>query len=521
MHSKIFYSLLLLLLFAQAAIATDYYCDPVNGSFNNNGLAASDAWPNLESVLKAKSFSGGDVIYLMPGNHGSPVISAKNSTDVVITRYSDENPVIKTILFSGARHWKLENVDITTEGMRVPTNPPLSHPVYPLRQNSLVQIINESSSITISNCYIYSIENALEWTKDDWNYKAWNGIYNTENSDITIQNCHIKNINFAIHNTSSCSNHLYENNSIENFSGDGLRGHGTNTVIQFNTVKNAYDTNGNHDDLVQAFQGNQVGLVLRGNKLIAWTDPNQPFKSSCQGIGFFDGIYHDFIIENNIVATTHWHGITLLGAENCTIMNNTVVDIDNTDSSVPWIKIDDHKDGTPSSGCIVRNNIAPSFRNGDGVQSDHNLQVPSAFYSNHFVGFENLNLRLLESSTAVNAGSGEGAPSTDIEKTPRPQGEAVDIGAYEFSEATGYHLMEMEPNIKPKIYPNPTTGKIHFEFPHIFSGKITVSDITGKTVLEKEIYAQSGSLNLNETGSGIYFVHIGAEINYWQKIIKL
>lgn len=519
MHLKKFF-FILLLLFAQAAIAVDYYCDPVNGSLNNNGLSPSAAWPDLESVLKEKSFSGGDIIYLMSGNHGSPFISAKNSTDVVITRHSNETPIVKTIRFSGASHWKVENVEITTEGARVPANPPLSHPVYPLRQNSLVQIINNSSFITISDCSVYSIENSSEWTKDDWNYKAWNGIYNTDNSDVTIRNCHLKNINFAIHNTKNCTNNLYENNIIENFSGDGLRAHGTNTIIQYNTVKNAYNTNGNHDDLVQAFQGNQVGLVLRGNKLIAWTDPNQPFKSSCQGIGFFDGIYHDFIIENNVVATTHWHGITLLGAKNCTIINNTVVDIDNTDSPVPWITIDKHKDGTPSSGCVVRNNISPSFKNGEGVQSDHNLKMASAFYSNNFVDFENLDLHLLESSAAVNAGSAGGAPSIDIEKTPRPQGEEYDIGAYEFRKTTGYDKPEWHPSSNPKIYPNPTTGEIHFEFPQMFSGKIIISDITGKTVLEKQIYAQTGSLNLTGTNSGIYFMHIGADINSRHKIVK-
>ena len=123
------------------------------------------------------------------------------------------------------------------------------------------------------NCFIASVGNSSEWTKDDWNYKAWNGIYNRQNSNVTIRNCHLKNINFGIDNSESCTDNLYEYNVIENFCGDGLRAHGTNTVIQYNTVKNSYDTNGNHDDLVQAFQPGQVGLVLRGNILIAYTDP--------------------------------------------------------------------------------------------------------------------------------------------------------------------------------------------------------------------------------------------------------
>ena len=423
-------------ILSNVILATEYYCDPVNGSMENDGLNTSTAWPALESIISRKSILAGDTIYLMSGNHGSPYIRKSFSEDVVITKFPNEQPVIKFIVFSGAGHWKLDSLTISSEGIRVRFDPPLEHPVYPIKDNSLVQIKDNSSNITIENCFIASVGNSSDWTKDDWNYKAWNGIYNTENNDVTIRNCHLKNINFAIHNTSSCKNNLYENNVIENFSGDGLRGHGTNTVIQYNIVKNAYDTNGNHDDMLQAFSGDPVGLVLRGNKFYAYTDPSQPFKSGCQGIGCFDGIFYDFIIENNIVATSHSHGITLLGAENCKIINNTVVDLDNTDNSKPWIMIDDHKDGTPSSNCIIRNNITPIVKKGAGVTTDHNQLVSYSKYDTYFVDFDNLDLQLKQESPAVDAGNEAGAPSIDILENPRPQGEGYDIGAYEYTEST-------------------------------------------------------------------------------------
>lgn len=416
--------------------ATEYFCDPVNGSMKNDGLSKSTAWPGLESVISKKEFSGSDIIYLMSGNHGNPVISIRNQKDVTITKLSNEEPVIHTLIFSGASHWRIDSLTISSEGVRVPFDPPLEHPVYPIKNNSLIQIINNSSNITINASFIASTDNSLEWTKDDWNYKAWNGIYNDQNSDVIIRNCHIKNINFGIENTGSCINNIYEYNTIENFNGDGMRGHGTNTLIQYNTVMNAYDTNGNHDDLLQAFQADQVGLVVRGNKLIAYTDPAQPYKSVCQGIGFFDGTYHDFIIENNIIATNHWHGITLLGAENCKVVNNTVVDLDNNDDPVPWIMIANHKNGTPSSNCIIRNNICPNIRNGEGVTADHNELIPFSEYDNYFVDFDSLDLHLKESAPAVDKGSADHVPDIDLDKKMRPQAEGFDLGAYELEITT-------------------------------------------------------------------------------------
>jgi hypothetical protein len=520
MKLKILIFYLFIILSIQLITGANYYCDPVNGSLNNDGLSVNSPWPSLQQAISTKSFAGGDTIYLMSGNHGSPYINKSFSEDVVLTKFPNEQPVIKFIVFSGASHWKLDSLTISSEGIRVRFDPPLEHPVYPIKDNSLIQITDNSSNITIENCFIASVENSSEWTKDDWNYKAWNGINSVNNSDVIIRNCHLKNINFGINNSSNSKNNLYEYNIIENFSGDALRGHGTNTVIQYNVVKNAYNTNGNHDDMLQAFSGNPVGLVIRGNIFVAYTDPSQPFKSKTQGIGCFDGMFYDFIIENNIVATSHWHGITLLGAVNSKIINNTVVDLDNTDSSKPWIMIDDHKNGTPSSNCIIRNNITPTIKKGAGVTSDHNLLVPYSQYDTYFADFENLDLRLKQGSPAVNAGSEAGAPSVDILGNPRPQGEGYDIGAYEYRETTtSIEEIESEPATRPKFFPNPTSGPLRFEFPETFKGKITISDMTGKTVIEKKVYARNGTLDLSEYKRGIYFVHVGEDIKSWHQII--
>src|SRR5690606_12571794 len=68
------------------------------------------------------------------------------------------------------------------------------------------------------------------------------------------------------------------------------------------------------------------GVVIRGNVFINFTDPDREFAGSAQGIGCFDGFFEDWVIENNVVVVNHWHGITLLGARNVRVVNNTVVD---------------------------------------------------------------------------------------------------------------------------------------------------------------------------------------------------
>jgi parallel beta-helix repeat protein len=172
-----------------------------------------------------------------------------------------------------------------------------------------------------------------------------------------------------------------------------------------------------------------VGVVLRGNTIINYVDPNQPYRGTLQGIGCFDGTYVDWIIENNVIITDHWHGITLLGARNCLVINNTVLDQNNESPGPPWICVEKHKNGTPPVNCVIRNNLATAFRNAAGVLEENNLiiQDPAAL----FVNPARFDLHLRPGAAAIDAGSSVNAPKLDRDRVPRPQGNGIDIGAYE------------------------------------------------------------------------------------------
>jgi parallel beta-helix repeat protein len=142
------------------------------------------------------------------------------------------------------------------------------------------------------------------------------------------------------------------------------------------------------------------------------------------------------VVENNVVITNHWHGISLYGVRDSRIVNNTVIDVDSERPGPPWIMVNDHKDGTPSENVVVRNNLATSFDlEGTSITSDHNVTLTGDLAA-YFVDPTPpaWNLRLLASSPALDVGSAELAPALDADRIRRPQGAGFDLGAYEWHD---------------------------------------------------------------------------------------
>lgn len=421
-------------LLASSAQAAEFYVDPAAGSAAGDGSKAKP-WQTLEQVAASGAFGttiqAGDTVWLRSGYHGAPVLKGGDFTPpVVIAAAAGEKPSAASVAFKGAKGWTLRGLAISPSFAASPT------------VGDMVLIDPSSARVAVEDNAIFSVPDASAWGATEWINAASNGIF-LRGTDCVARGNDLTNVRFGI--SVDGKGALVEHNRIVNFSADGMRGLGDDGVFQYNLIKNVYvsaaDGDDNHDDGFQSWSVGSGGVgtgvvknvVLRGNVFINREDPDQKLQNSMQGIGCFDGFFEGWVVENNVVATDHWHGISFYGMRSSRIVNNTVIDVNDVTPGPPWIKVTAHKDGTPSQDVIVRNNLATDFQlEGTNVTSDHNTTLGDL--TTFFVSPATFDLHLLPGCPAVDSGSADMAPAADIEGIPRPQGQAVDQGAYEWHE---------------------------------------------------------------------------------------
>ena len=456
--------------------STIFYVDPSNGSMANDG-SRNAPWSTLQEVVESnlietQSYNSlpytagvsqlqvknanapvqpGDTILLMDGLHGEFYFrGAFNSKTITIKGDKNQTPVLSRIRLVAGSHWNFENIHVSSE----PYGFYLNHRLVYFETHGHH---GPAHDIQVKHCEIYSTANSSNWSADDWLQNVSHGIYFSGNNMSADGNI-CTNVDMGISLIGNGCTVI--NNQVINFSGDGMRANGKDLLIESNLIKNCYNVDDNHDDGIQSFNLNGddfSNVIIRSNTIINFEDPNQPHRGSLQGIGCFDGPYNNWIIENNLIVVDHYHGISLYGAYDCRIVNNTVIDpiLDGTPGPV-WIRITDHKDGTPSANCLVKNNISCRFT--VDAEESHNLILNTENqYEEHFVDWQRFDFRLKEGSSAIDSADINIAPGTDIVGNERPSGSGPDIGAFEYqflSSLYDYSLMNLI------AFPNPVLDKI-------------------------------------------------------------
>ncbi len=461
---------LLLLVVPRSIGAADFYVDPANGSDSGSGSSLSP-WRTLQTVLETRvetrnwaslpyqpgaslvpvnagaPVKAGDTLWLRNGYHGAVVLqSAYNVAPITIAAQTGHVPRLKSLVVQAAQHWILRGLSIS------PSHAP------PLAAITMVSVRDHSFfgpawDITVEDSDVFTVDDASSWTATQWVSTASSGV-SVGADRVTVRGCRLRNVRFGI--SVDGADALIQGNVIDGFSADGLRGLGDFGVFEYNRVQNNYvgdpaDTN--HDDGFQSWSvgpggvgtGEVRGVTLRGNLFVNHWSPAHPLRSSMQAIGCFDGFFVDWVVENNVVITDHWHGISFLGMRNSRIVNNTVIDIDQSSPGPPWIMVDPHKDGRPSENVVVRNNLATDYSlQGTNIVSDHNIEFAGASAAALFVA-PPFDLRLRAGSAALDAGSTVQAPALDAERISRPQGAGIDLGAYERCPGCGTQFFTVTP----------------------------------------------------------------------------
>ena len=494
------HSALIVFCLPNAIHATTFHISPANGSMLNDGSFAAP-WSTLAEVFDADLFETrsyfplpyvegvsqltpknvgapvqpGDTLMLYDGLHGVVFYrGAFNADTITVMAAAGHVPILSSFQLQAGAKWRFIGLHVSPEPYGVYPGGHLMH----FESHNWHGPVRE---VEVRDCELYTSANTSAWTAQDWVDRHSNGIRYFGKQGLILNNL-FTNTRFALTLSGDSSQAI--GNSIINFSGDGIRPLGSDILVEGNTIKNCYDVDANHDDGIQSFTDPSdpfYRVVLRGNRIINFDDPNQPLRGPLQGIGCFDGPFIDWVVENNVVIVDHWHGISLYGAINCVVANNTVIDpTPEVDPGPSWIRIDDNVDAV-SSGCVVANNIANTY-SVTGAQLINNIALPlTADYALHFVDATAYDLHLLGTSTAINVADEFYAPLVDFDGTLRPVGGQSDIGAYEYSGTTALPSVQGSPF---GIYPNPVADRLFVSLPTgAATSTFEVLDQLGRAVL--------------------------------------
>lgn len=391
---------------------------------------AAQTYKSLDTLLRSGKVVGGDRIYLLDGYHGPMVVDGQKFTSqVLISAMPGQVAQVDSINVRASKN-------VTISGLKVWPSAAANGLVSSVRSYA------DTSDLIFTNLDVRAVPNSTsynQWTITDWNRNQRSG-FMIDGQRQTILRNRVTGVYNGIFGLGPDT--VIEENIVDGFAGDAMRALGDNSTVRRNKVQNCHQINASHTDGFQSFSrgaGGKVGagvvrnILIEDNKIFESVGTRSPINCKLQGISMFDGMYDGFIIRNNVVSTTAFHGITMAGALNSQIVNNTVIHASGLAGSFPWIRISPHKNGTPPKNVTVANNLVTSNKvkndPAKAIVETNNVTVTNA--ANEFNSVTKQDFTLRSTAKAIDMGTAKLAPLDDITSSPRPKGKGPDAGAYE------------------------------------------------------------------------------------------
>ncbi|MCW2285586.1 hypothetical protein M2323_003439 [Rhodoblastus acidophilus] len=437
-----------------------FHVDPARGSPEGDG-SVQKPWRSLAEVLdpgrgliaaprlrrqpdggfatepaQGGPIRAGDAIELADGDYGDvTLIGYVNPDFITIAAAPGAKPVAHGLFIAGASHWLVRGLTFSAASGE-------SGPAGAIVEAGS-PALGPSDHIAFIQNRFFTSPSVADWREEDWvNRPKMYGLVSRAGCALVRGNefYHLRNA-LDIGGDGS----LVEDNVFHDFGNDAMDFHASDVTIRRNHVTASRHPPAEklHPDGIQgwALDGAVHRDILIDGNIIANLNPSE--DNYMQGVSIFTGRFENVTVQNNVVATNTWHGVSLYGVKAAKVLNNTVV-ATRPGQRDSWILIHDSADHSTRGEALVRNNIATAIviENAD-VTLDHNLTaLPiraqkqaqivdgggnrvaplSPFFRVFSPQTGALDLHL---TTAV-AGSAEGVPETDAEGRKRAAG----AGAY-------------------------------------------------------------------------------------------
>jgi hypothetical protein len=393
--------------------------------------AGGTTWNSFDALMASGQVSGGDRIFLMDGYHGPILIKdMKFNSPVLIAPVSGQTAQVDSILVMNSNN-------VTFDGLKVWATSANAG------SGALIRSYTNTQDINFTGLDVRAVAdsgNYMGWSQAEWLANQRVG-FQVDGTNISVTKNRLTGLYHGI--LSLGGNALIEENIVDGFAGDGMRALGDNSIVRRNKVQNCFQINKNHADAFQSFSRGPTGkpgtgtvhnLTIEDNKFFEWvSSTSNPLRCKLQGVGMFDGMFDGVIVRNNLIISRAYHGITIAGALNSQIVNNTVISALGKADRYPWVKVAPHKNGTLSNNVTIANNMATNIKSVTDptrnilVTDNVIVKSPGA----EFTSLSQFDYSLKSTSSGANTGNTKYAPKDDIDGVLRPRGKAPDIGAYE------------------------------------------------------------------------------------------